>query len=615
MKYLSLLAICCVLISCNEQPKTTTDTQFGIDTTDAEWAKKVVWYQIFPERFNNGDPNNDPTLADQHGAWPHDDTSAWNISPWGSDWYALQPWEAALNKPLNYHISRRRYGGDIQGIINKLDYLKNLGITAIYLNPIFTAPSLHKYDAEGYHHVDPTFGPDPDGDRKMIDQETPHDPTTWQWTSADKLALKLIEEAHNRGIRIIFDGVFNHLGINSFAFQDVKKNQQNSPYKDWFTVKSWDDDAAGTTFDYEGWFGVKDLPEIKEDSNGIVSGPKEYIFACTQRWMNPDNKGLYYGIDGWRLDVAFCVAHQFWKDWAKHVKSINPYAYTTAEVVDSIAVLKPYLQGDEFEAVMNYNIAFIASEYLIDDSTQIPTSEFVQKLDELRTAFPDGITYRMQNLFDSHDTNRMLSHIVNRDKKRFRNWGDFFGFSQVSNNPNYEVRKPTPYEYDIQKLMAIFQMTYVGAPMIYYGDEVGMWGANDPDCRKPMVWEELTYQPESTNPDGTQRPAESVKPNHSVKDHYTKLISIRNNEKALQLGTIKTLLVDDAKKIWVYERSFEGKSIIIALNNSNKTEEFQLPLSKGSYLDLLSNSTANFGENPTVEIKKKWAVILKKSEE
>jgi glycosidase len=159
-------------------------------------------------------PKNDPKLKDIKGSWPQDSTSPWQIHPWTSDWYKLQPYEKKNGKDIWYNIQRRRYGGDLQGIINKLDYIQKLGCTAIYLNPIFEAPSLHKYDGASYHHVDPNFGPDPEGDRKLMLTETPDDPTTWVWTSADKLALKLIAEVHKRGMRIIFDGVFNHMGIN-----------------------------------------------------------------------------------------------------------------------------------------------------------------------------------------------------------------------------------------------------------------------------------------------------------------------------------------------------------------------------------------------------------------
>jgi len=150
------------------------------------------------------------------------------------------------------------------------------------------------------------------------------------------------------------------MGLNSWAFKDVVKFQQKSKYKDWFKIKSWDDEMKGTKFVYDGWYGVKELPEFNQDENGIVKGPKKYIFDITKRWMDPDNDGKPSdGVDGWRLDVAFMIKHNFWKEWRKYVKQINPQAYLTAEIVDSIGVVKPYLQGDEFDAVMNYNLLFI----------------------------------------------------------------------------------------------------------------------------------------------------------------------------------------------------------------------------------------------------------------
>lgn len=211
------------------------------------WSKGVVWYQIFPDRFHNGDPSNDPKVNDQDGAYPFDITSDFQIHPWTSDWYELQPYEKKNGKDIYYNLQRRRYGGDLQGVIDKLDYLQSLGINAIYMNPVFWAPSSHKYDALCYHHIDPSFGPDPEGDKKLIANEDPLNPEKWVWTKADLLALKLIDEVHKRKMFIIFDGVFNHLGVNSFAFRDVEEKQEKSAYKDWFMVDSWKDAVKGTS--------------------------------------------------------------------------------------------------------------------------------------------------------------------------------------------------------------------------------------------------------------------------------------------------------------------------------------------------------------------------------
>jgi len=616
--YISLFAA--VFFACG----TKTDKIMKTETTQAssefvpQWAKEVVWYQIFPERFYDGDPSNNPRVEDLAGADPQEPIKHWNIHQWTSDWYKLQDYEKKNgDKEWWKHALRRRYGGDLQGIILKLDYLKELGITAIYLNPVFDSPSLHKYDGASYHHIDPNFGPDPSGDRALMATENPLDPKTWVWTKADELALKLIDEAHKRGMRIIFDGVFNHKGINSFAFKDVVKNQEKSAYKDWFIIKSWDDKDKSTTFDYEGWFGVKSLPELREDENGIVSGPREYIFASTERWMNPKGKGTQYGIDGWRLDVAFCVSHTFWKAWRKHVRDIKPEAYMTAEIIDAPEKVEPYLQGDEFDGEMNYNFAFTCSEFFFNPKeAKITATQFDEKLKFMRELYPAGVPYVVQNLFGSHDANRIGSHIVNRGIGDFRDWGKYYGTSQVGNNPKYLVRKPNADEIQLQKLFIVMQMTYVGAPMIYYGDEVGMWGANDPDCRKPMVWQEFSYEPETYNPDGTTRTPDAVAVNTDLLNFYKQMISIRNTYKSLRLGIFRTLLADNAKDVFAFEREFEGEKIIVVINNSESEQTINLKLDKNlKFKNLIDNS--DFVSNKSgliLKIDGKWAAVLLVSE-
>ena len=558
-----------------------------------DWSKGLVWYQIFPERFSNGDPSNDPKVTDQNGAYPFDDTSDFAIHPWTSDWYQLQPYEQKNGKDIWYNLQRRRYGGDLQGIINKLDYLQSLGVNAIYLTPIFWSPSSHKYDALCYHHVDPTFGPDPEGDKKMMEKENPLDAKTWVWTSADQLALKLIKEVHKRKMRIIFDGVFNHMGMNSFAFKDVEKNQQASAYSDWFSVDSWNDPQKGTTFKYKGWFGVKTLPEFKEDEHGIVAGPKQYIFNATQRWMNPMNGGIENGIDGWRLDVAYDVGHPFWKDWRKWVRGINPNAYMTAELVFPIDETKPYLSGDEFDATMNYNFAFIMHDFFVQDTTGISVTQFDSRLTELRKAFGDGVAFNMQNLMDSHDATRLGSAVANPDGKKFGDWGKYFNWSQKSGNTSYNARKPTSEQLKKQKLIAAFQVLYLGSPMIFYGDEAGMWGSNDPDCRKPMVWADKKYDPEIHNPDQSVHDKDEVAFNADLFNWYQKFIGLRKKYKSIQLGDFTTIAKDDAKKLYVFSRKYKNEEVIVVVNRGNSPVKFNNVLLKtGRFKDVFTNATS-----------------------
>lgn len=564
-------------------------TLFAQNDFTPTWSKGVVWYQIFPDRFYNGDPSNDPKVTDQDGAYPFDSTSDFQIHPWASDWYEMQPYEQKNGKDIFYNIQRRRYGGDLQGVIDKLDYLQSLGVNAIYMNPIFWAPSSHKYDALCYHHVDPSFGPDPEGDKKMILNEDPLNPEKWVWTKADLLALKLIDEVHKRKMFIIFDGVFNHLGVNSFAFRDVAEKQEKSAYKDWFMIDSWNDTAKGTQFEYQGWFGVKTLPEFKEDSNGIVSGPKQYIFDATKRWMNPMNKGAQNGIDGWRLDVAYCIAHPFWKDWRKLVKSVNPEAYLTAELVDPIEKTKPYLSGDEFDATMNYNFSFLVHDFFVQDLKGSSVTQFDSKLKELREAFGEGIAMNMQNLVDSHDATRIGSAVANPDGKKFGDWGDYFNWSQKSNNAHYNARKPTIKQLEKQKLIAAFQLLYLGSPMIYYGDESGMWGSNDPDCRKPMVWADKKYNDELANPDQSKHEADKVEFNTDLFNWYKKFIGLRNQYKAIKLGDFTTIEANDTAKTYAFSRKLGSEEVIVIINRSDKAVLFANPLlKKGNYKEVFT---------------------------
>ncbi len=586
------------------------DSEMNKKSFVPEWAKSAIWYQIFPERFRNGDQLNDPIVENIKGAWPQDADSPWEIHPWNSDWYKLQPYEKLNEKDIWFNIQRRRYGGDLQGIIDKLDYLKDLGINAIYLNPIFESPSMHKYDGATFHHIDPNFGPNPIEDRKLIQSEIPHDPSTWVWTEADKLFLELIKEVHKREMKIIIDGVFNHMGINSWAFKDVVKNQKKSLYKDWFKIKSWDDKTKGTKFEYEGWYGVRELPELMQDENGIFNGPKKYIFDITKRWMDPNNDGNYEdGIDGWRLDVAFMVKHPFWKDWRKHVKSINPNAYITAEIIDSVEANKSYLLGDEFDAVMNYNFAFASSEFFIDDKTGITASDYNKKLEKLRNAYPKEVAYVMQNLFDSHDTARLLSQIVNKDIHKMRDWGNYFGISK-GDNPQFITRAPNQQEIAIMKLMVIMQMTYIGAPMIYYGDEVGIWGANDPCCRKPMLWDDFLYESEAVNPNQTKREnSYEVKIQHELFDHYKKLINIRNNSEALKLGNYKAIITDDEKGVLGFERNYHNEKIFVLINNSSNEQSIELNFAENKkYYDLLNDEII---DSKILKLNPKWGKIIK----
>jgi len=588
-------------------------------TSAPAWAKKAVWYQIFPERFRNGDRTNDPTLDDMKGAWPYVRPANWQIHPWTSDWYKLQPWEKETGQGFYWNAGLRRYGGDLQGMLDKLDYLQNLGINAIYLNPIFESPSLHKYDASMYHHIDNNFGPNPNRDTEIWNQEDPGNPSTWKWTTADSLFLQLIKECHNRNIKIIIDGVFNHVGTTFWAFQDLLKKQKKSMYKDWFTVKKWDNpNTPENEFEYECWNGAKSLPELREDENGLIPVIKKHIHAIVKRWMDPNQDGNPSdGIDGWRLDVAEKVNIKFWKEFRMWVKSINTDAYITGELWwedwqnNKMINAAPWLQGDAFDAVMNYRFANAVKEFVIDVKNKISVQEFVDSLNSYMNDYPKDNVYVLQNLMDSHDVDRLSSQIINPD-----NWYDHK--ANPSQNPDYKVRKPNDTELSIQRLIVGIQMTLPGAPMIYYGDEAGMWGGDDPDCRKPMVWQDLHYEPEASHPFNKPRPKDEVSFNRKLFDWYKELINIRSENPVLALGDINFFLINNENKILGYERTLDNEKMLIILNNQDTATKFKLNLNKmlpdGNILkDLVEERTFNSKEGIIyLPLKPYQILILKK---
>jgi cyclomaltodextrinase / maltogenic alpha-amylase / neopullulanase len=539
------------------------------------WAMHAVWYQILPERFASGNARNDPSAQSLQGAVHAGALPAgWRAHPWTSDWYALQPWEAASGKPLWASLVDRRYGGDLAGILQRLPYLQDLGVNAIYLNPVFDAPSHHKYDASTLHHVDVHLGPDPEGDRALIAREVGDDPATWAWTAADRQLLELIAAVHVRGMHIILDGVFNHVGRRHWAFRDLVEKQRTSRFADWFKVTSFADEPAG--FQYESWRGHASLPEFRQAGDDLAPGPRVYVEAITRRWMAPDGDASR-GIDGWRLDVAPWLPHGFWKHWRRTVKAIDPQAYLVAENIRDVAFNVPYLQGDEFDAVMNYNFAFACDEFFFRDRTRITARRFDALLRELREAYPDCVAPVMQNLFGSHDTARLASHALNRDRLDFRGFDETY-HPRDSRAPHFDTRRPDEHARALQRLFVLFQMTYLGAPMVYYGDEAGLWGANDPCCRKPMLWPELQYEPEAADPAGGLRPLpQPVAFDAALFAHYRRCIGLRHALPVLRSGSVQTLLADDARQVLVQLRRDGAALAIVAINRSEHRQVVSVP--------------------------------------
>ncbi len=554
------------------------------------WAQEAVWYQIFVERFRNGDPSNDPRIEDVTGSWPHVFPDGWQPTRWTQDWYASDAWFEETGEDFYFNVQARRYGGDLQGVLDQLDTLAELGITAIYFNPLNDAPSLHKFDARNYRHIDRNFGPDPDGDLAIMEAEDPLDPSTWQWTSADRLFLQVIEEAHARGIKVVVDYSWNHTGITFWAWQDILENQADSPYADWYQITSFDDPATlENEFAYEGWAGVRELPNLTKVGvpegfhGGAVEGDlhpevKAHVFNVTRRWLDPNGDGdPSDGIDGYRLDVAEMVPLGFWRDYYQFVKDINPDAYLVGEIwwevwPDLMMDPRPWLDG-VFDAVMNYRWYKATRGFLADAPPYLSASGYVEHLDSLEAGIDPAFLRGMMNLTSSHDAPRFATSIYNNSSK-------YKYQVNPRENAAYKLNKPDALAQARQKLILAQQFTYYGAPHIWNGDEYGMWGADDPDNRKPITWPDLTFDAETALPFGDTRSADAVMPDMDLWRHYQQLIALRKAHLSLFAhGDLAYVLTDDDNNLLGYTRTHDGALALVLLNASDERQIAALPWS------------------------------------
>lgn len=596
-----------------------------------EWAKEAVWYQIFVERFRNGDAANDPTPADMKGSYPGQLPENWAVTPWGHDWYAHEPWlDSVKAKGFNSKIQARRYGGDLQGVLDKLDYLKNLGITAIYFNPLNDSPSLHKYDARNYTHIDRNFGPDPEGDVRLMNSEIPADQSTWKWTAADKLFLTVIEECHKRGIRVIMDYSWNHTGRDFWALNDIRKNGDKSEFIDWYNITELDNPAtAEDEFRYEGWGGTNpwmpvfrkdiDPPDDKEmpfEGNLHSESLKQHIFNVSKRWLDPDRDGdAADGVDGFRLDVAGEIPMGFWREYRKVIRSANPDAYLVGEIwwlewPDKLMDPKSFLGGDQFDAIMNYRWYRIARGYFAQAEPILKPSGFVSQINTINDGIAPGNLEVMMNVAATHDSPRLSTSLYNKTLYKYK--------AKPSENPDYKINKPDELTRKIQMMLLINQFTFTGAPHIWNGDEVGMWGADDPDCRKPLIWDDIVYEDEKANFDPSKsRPVDSVRPDTALLAFYRKLALMRKENPVLIHGDLNFNLVDDPKMVLAYSRTSGKDEILVLFNRSDTVQTVMVPVKVNStYKRLLTpevNSFNSAGTGLEIRLEPLSATVLKKN--
>jgi len=596
-----------------------------------EWSKEAIWYQVFVERFRNGDTTNDPTPFDMKGSYPEKIPSDWKITPWGHDWYAHEPWLDSVKANGFYSkIQARRYGGDLQGVLDKLDYLSELGINAIYFNPLNDSPSLHKYDARNYAHIDRNFGPDPKGDVTVMNSENPADPSTWKWTAADKLFLKVIDECHKRGIRIIMDYSWNHTGRDFWALNDIRKNGEKSPFADWYTISQFDDPATpADELKYQGWGGNNPwMPVFKKDiippddkvmpfeGNFHSETLKQHIFDVSKRWLDPDKDGNPSdGVDGFRLDVAGEIPMGFWREYRKVVRSVNPEAYLVGEIwwlewPDKLLDPSVYLAGDQFDAIMNYRWYRVARGFFGQAEPILTPTGFVSEINRIDKGISTGNLEGMMNVAATHDSPRLSTSLYNKTMDKYN--------AKPSDNPDYKINKPDDLTRREQILLLVHQFTFIGAPHIWNGDEVGMWGADDPDCRKPVVWGDITYEDEKAAYDPSKtRPVDKVSPDTALLTIYKRLVRMRRENPVLSYGALNFSVADDQKMILAYTRTLGQDEIVSIFNRSGKEESLFVPVqNKGTFTNVLSpghESYKSLDKGLELKIEPLSAMVLKRN--
>lgn len=568
------------------------------------WAREAIWYQIFVERFRNGDTSNDPKREDIKDYVNRDIPSDWAITPWTQDWYKPDSWFESLEPTMNFaaKVQYRRYGGDLKGVLDKLDYLRELGVNALYFNPLNDAPSMHKYDAAYWHHIDRNFGPNPQKDAQDMLFENHDKPGEWVWTEADKLFLKVIEEAHKRGMKVTMDFSWNHTGTNFWAFQDVLKKGMKSKYKDWYVINRFDNPATSVNeFDYQGWGGVKTLPEMRETvnhDNSVVKAYegnlyseslKQHIFAVVKRWADPNGDGNPAdGIDGIRLDVAAELPLGFWREFREVCRSVNPDIYLVGEVwwekwPDQLLDPLPFVKGDVFDANMNYRWYRSARHFFNDSPDKLSVSEFVKQMNSIFSTVRPEVAEAYMNMTSSHDSPRLSTSLYNKGKYKFKD--------KPFDDPNYKINKPDHATRSIMELLLVHQYTFVGSPQIWNGDEMGMWGADDPDCRKPLIWPDYKFDDETVHPLGLKRPVDKVAFDSTAYSMFKRLISMRKAYPVLVRGTLQYTIVDDARRVLAYSRNLDKSEALVAFNLSDKIQTVNIPVKQGgSYISPLNKA-------------------------
>lgn len=512
-----------------------------------EWAKGAVMYQIYIDRFCNGDPDNDVTDEEYiYIGCPVQQVKDWNAGPEAMD-------------------VGRFYGGDLQGVWNKLDYLQYLGVEVIYFNPLFVSPSNHKYDSQDYEHIDPHFGvivrdggqavpkgavSNEDASRYRLRSAAPEN-----LTASDAFFAKFVEELHRRGMRVIIDGVFNHCGsFNKWldrekiyekmgGYEKGAYVSKDSPYRSFFRFN--DDTAWPDNGSYDGWWGHDTLPKLNyEESERLY----DYVMSIARKWVSPP-----FHVDGWRLDVAADLGHsseynhKFWRDFRKNVKEANPEAIILAEHYGDPG---SWLAGDQWDTVMNYD-AFMEPLTWFLTGMEKHSDEYNGILFGDGVSFFRSMNYHMARM-KTPSLLTAMNQLSNHDHSRFLTRTN----QTVGRLATAGAKKAEEgIHYGVFREAVMVQMTWPGAPTLYYGDEAGVCGWTDPDNRRTYPW-------------GNE--------NFELIEFYSYMIRIHKGMPALRRGSLKQLLAD--RQLIAYGRIRGKNRCVIAVNNRNNRREIQIPV-------------------------------------
>jgi glycosidase len=538
------------------------------------WLQNGVIYQIFPDRFRNANRKNDPArggakkyvwskgkrYAYPHGDPSHESTPALDRMvrmPWGAmpeGWCrnyvdALQTCKKRFPPDKSVGTEgphgRDYFGGDLAGITQKLAYLKSIGVTVLYMNPIFWAGSNHRYDTRDYTKIDPYLG-------------------------TQKDFVKLVKTAHKNGIKVLLDGVFNHMSSDSPMFDRYHNwkgtgacEQTYSKWRGFFFFRKpaagepspcAPKDPAKESF-YDSWFGFDSLPKLTE-----VFGVKQYIYdtpkSAAQKWLK-------LGADGWRLDVMQDKSVDFWHGFRAAVEQTKSGAPIIGELWKKFDVL-PYVNGDTADSSMNYRfrdavVSLLAphpfdSKGFPGSGNPIPPSQFVQRMESIREDYPDAVYWTLMNLIDSHDTERILWTLSPGDESRAQ---------REQNAANLDAGKQRV------KLAALIQMTMPGAPTIYYGDEVGVSGDDDPDDRRTYPWGDKN----------TKKLGDTRKPDTAMRTYYKSLTKMRKDNEVLRTGALKFLATLDDSKILAYGRKVgDSAAVVVVSAGTTSLSDVHIPV-------------------------------------